>query len=100
MIYILLFDYLLCSLTKYSLSLFLFFLPFKKGRIYLILYFLILSFFEVKYLINLFIIILLIYIIKYYYKKVMLNSYTYLISVLFSYAIYYGLINIILINFL
>ena len=95
MIYVIIFDFLLCSLTKHNLSLFLLFLPYKTNRIVLIGYFLMLSFFEIKYIFNLILIIVLIYIIDLVLQKFKLSMACYISLCLFSYCFYYGLINLI-----
>ncbi len=95
MIYLIIFDFLVCSLTKYNLSLFLLWLPFKINKRVLIIYFLILSFFEIKYILNLVIVLLLIIVIDGFLKRFKLNTLSYLFICLISYSFYYGLINLI-----
>ena len=87
MIYLILLDFFISSITKYNLYLFLLLLPNIKYNMYIIVYLLILSFFEIKYIISILLIILLTVFIKFIYKYFKKDN-IYWLLVIISYLVF------------
>lgn len=97
MILLLFLDLIIYSTTPYNIPLFILALPNQKTPTIFITFFLILSFFEVRYLILL-IVILLIYLInKLINKNFKSISFTYYITVILDYMLYFLFYKIYLI---
>ena len=88
MIYLIILDYIISSITKYNLHLFLILLPKLKDIKYIYFYLLILSFFEYRYLLNIVLIFIICFFIKMVYKRFKQTRLVYMFLVVFTYLIY------------
>ena len=94
------FDIFIYNLTPYNIPLFILELPNLKSIKPSIIFFVILSFFEIKYLISL-LLVLILYMINFKLDKVLFSKKRkYIILLLINYIIYFSFYYIIVKNFL